>query len=70
MIKYFRMENKMKQNHNHECACGCSAAYDKIDDDQFEKAFRLNILPKRHMVIATIAVIIITAIIALIFFIY
>ena len=59
------LDNEMKQNHNHPCACGCSAAYDQIDDRQFEEAFELNILPKEYIVIAAA---IITGLIAALYF--
>lgn len=54
-------DNEIKQNPNHQCACGCSAAYDKIDDKQFEKAFQLNILPTKSVVIAAVIIIVLVA---------
>jgi hypothetical protein len=53
-------DTETKQNHNHQCACGCSAAYDQIDDKQFEKAFQLNILPKKYFVIAAVIISVLT----------
>jgi len=69
MIKDLYMENETKHNHHQECACGCSAAYDEINDEQFEKAFQLNILSKKHIFMAAIAIVTITAMAAAAYFI-
>lgn len=47
-------DNEIKQNHSRSCACGCSNAYDQIDDQQFEKAFDLKIISKKHVVLAAL----------------
>jgi hypothetical protein len=64
---FFKMNQKLpvdriKPTHNQQCACGCSAAYDNIDDEQFEKGFALNILPKKYIVIAIVCLIALIAV--------